>query len=92
MATQATPNKIKRSFTITPESVAFLCEARAERNARSDSETLDILLKELGEKRKLAAIDAAYTAYYDSASDEQLAEETEWAKHAGPNVFAGMEP
>jgi hypothetical protein len=92
MATHATLHKIKRSFTITPESAAFLRAARAERNAGSDSETLDLLLRELMEKRKLAEIDAAYTAYYDAASDEQLAEETEWAQKVGPNVFAGIEP
>jgi hypothetical protein len=92
MATKATLNKIKRSFTISPESEAFLRESRAERKAGSDSETLDLLLKELMDKRKLAAIDAAYTDYYDSISDDQIAEEREWAQKVGPNVFAGIEP
>jgi len=92
MTTQATANKIKRSFTITAESAAFLRATRTERKARSDSETLDLLLRELMEKVKLAEIDAAYTAYYDSVSDEQLAEETEWAKQVGPNVFASVKP
>jgi len=92
MTTQATPNKIKRSFTITPESAAFLRTARAERNTGSDSETLDLLLKELIEERKLADIDAAFKAYYDTASDAQLADEEEWARIVGPNVLAGLEP
>ena len=92
MSTQATANKIKRSFTITPESAAFLREARAERNAASDSETLDLLLKELMVNRQLAAIDAAYKDYYDSISDGQIEEESEWAKMVGRNVFAGIEP
>ncbi len=92
MATHASLNKIKRSFTITPESAAFLREARREVNAGSDSETLDLLLKELIEKRKLAEIDAAFKDYYDTASDEQLAEEREWAEMVGPNVLAGIEP
>ena len=92
MAAHATLNKIKRSFTITPESAAFLRLARAERNAGSDSETLDLLLKELMEKHKLAEIDEAYTAYYDAASDEQLEDEKEWAEMVGPNVLAGREP
>ena len=90
MTTQATLNKIKRSFTISPESAAFLRAVQAERKVRSESETLDLLLRELIEKVKLAEIDAAYAAYYDSASEEQLAEETEWAKQVGPNVFAGV--
>ena len=92
MTPQATLNKVKRSFTISPESAAFLREARAERNAQSDSETLDLLLKEQLELRKLAAIDAAYTDYYDSISNELIEEEREWAKNVGKNVFAGIEP
>ena len=92
MATHPPLNKIKRSFTITPESAAFLREARKEVNAGSDSEALDLLLKELIEKRKLAEIDAAFKEYYDTASDQQLAEEQEWAAMVGPNILAGMEP
>ena len=92
MATQATLKKIKRSFTITPESATFLREARVERKAGSDSETLDLLLKELIEKRKLAEIDAAFKEYYDTASDAQLEEEGEWARMVGPNILAGLEP
>ena len=92
MTAQATLNKIKRSFTISPESATFLRDVRAERNAGSESETLDLLLKELMEKRKLAEIDAAFKEYYDTASDAQLAEEREWAQMVGPNVIAGLEP
>jgi hypothetical protein len=92
MATQTSLHKIKRSFTITPESAAFLREARAERNAASDSETLDLLLKELMELRKLDEIDAAFKEYYDTASDAQLAAEEGWAGLVGSNVLAGLEP
>jgi hypothetical protein len=91
MSNHATGNKIKRSFTISPESAAFLRETRADRKVPSDSETLDLLLKELMEQRKLAEIDAAFEAYYDGATEVQLAEEAEWARMAGPNVLAGLE-
>lgn len=92
MTTQATANKIKRSFTISPESLAFLQEARQERQAGSDSETLELLLGELMLKRKLRKIETAYTDYYDSVSDEQLVEDQEWARMAGPNVLNRVEP
>jgi hypothetical protein len=92
MATHLTLNKVKRSFTITPESAAFLREARQEINAGSDSEALDLLLREAMHKRKLAAIETAYTDYYDSVTDAQVTEEREWAEMAGPNVLAGIEP
>jgi hypothetical protein len=84
-------NKIKRSFTITPESAQFLREARKEIHAGSDSEALDLLLRELMLKRKLRALDAAYTDYYDSISEAQSCEEQEWATMAGPGLVAGLE-
>ena len=46
MAIQATVRKIKRSFTLAPEVAAFVTEPRARRRAGSDSEALDILLRE----------------------------------------------
>jgi len=83
MTIPATGRKVKRSFTLAPESVAFLRETRKKRCTGSDSETLDLLLKDLRSEAKLAEIDAAFKAYYDSATDEELAEENEWAELAG---------
>jgi hypothetical protein len=40
------------------------------------------------QRRKLEAIDAAYTEYYDSITDEQMVEEQDWAEMVGPNVLA----
>jgi hypothetical protein len=91
MTVQATSRKMKRSFTLTPEAVAFVGETRQKRGAGSDSEALDLLLREamLGAKRQ--EIDAAYKAYYDTASDEELAEQREWAELAGPDMFADID-
>src|ERR1700684_3356730 len=91
MTMQATSRKMKRSFTLTPEVVAFVGETRQKRGAGSDSEALDLLLREamLGAKRQ--EIDAAYKAYYDTASDEELAEQREWAELAGPDMFADID-
>ena len=90
MTIQATCRKVKRSFTLAPESVAFLRETRKKRCTGSDSETLDLLLRELRSEAKLAEIDRAYKEYYDTVSDDVLAEEREWAERTGPNMFAGI--
>ncbi len=82
---------MKRSFTLTPESVAFVAEMRKKRRAGSDSEALDLLLRELMLQAKRRQLDAATKAYYDSASDEELAEQCEWAEMAGPNMFVDMD-
>ena len=81
---------VKRSFTLSAEAVAFLGETRRKRKLGSDSEALDLLLRELMLEAKRQAIDAAYKEYYDTASDEELAEQREWAEMTGPNIFAGV--
>ena len=88
---QATVRKMKRSFTLTPESVAYVSETRKKRRANSDSEALDLLLRESMLQAKRRQLDAATKAYYDSASDEELAEQSEWAEMAGPNIFVDMD-
>ena len=91
MTNQATTRKLKCSFTLTPESVAFVAETRKSRQARSDSEALDTLLREMMLQVKREAIDAAYKHYYDTASDEELAEQREWAEMAGPGILLDIE-
>ena len=91
MTIQATNRKMKRSFTLTPESVAFVAETRRKRKARSDSEALDLLLRELMLEARRQAIDAATKEYYDTASDEELAEQAKWAEMVGPNIMVDIE-
>jgi len=90
MTTQATIRKIKRSFTLTPESLAFVHETRKRRRIGSDSEALDLLLKDLMLEARRREIDAAFTAYYDAAPDEDLREQREWAEGTSGNMFAGI--
>jgi len=82
---------MKRSFTLTPESVAFVAEMRKKRRANSDSEALDLLLRELMLDAKRRQLEAATKAYYDTASDEELAGQREWAERSGPNIFVDMD-
>jgi hypothetical protein len=87
---QATVRKMKRSFTLTPEVVAFVGEMRQKRGAGSDSEALDLLLREAMLEAKRQQIDAACKEYYDNASEQVLAEQLEWAELTGPNMFRGI--
>ena len=90
MATVPTRRKLKCSFTLTPESVAFVRQSRERLQAASDSEALDFLLREKRLATKQEEIDAAVKAYYGNASEEELQEQREWAELAGPNLFAGV--
>jgi hypothetical protein len=91
MTMQATTRKLKKSFTLTPEAVAFVGETRQRRHAGSDSEALDLLLRELMLETKRQHLEAATIEYYDTASDEELAEQVEWARMVGPNILIDIE-
>lgn len=74
--------KIKKSFSISVESDSFIRRSCKERKSNSESETLDTLLSELMAIRQKTAIEAAYTNYYDSLSDDEVAEESAWGAFA----------
>ncbi|MGP8251622.1 MAG: hypothetical protein ACLQHF_06270 [Terracidiphilus sp.] len=90
MTVKATQRKIKRSFTLSPELVVFVSETRKRRHAASDSEALDLLLREKMLAMKQEEIDAAYKSYYDTVSDEVLAEKREWAEMTSRGMWADI--
>lgn len=90
MTVQATNRKVKRSFTLTPESLAFVHETRRRRRANSDSEALDLLIKEQMLAARRQEIDAAFKAYYDNASEDELQEQRQWAVGTTGNMWIGI--
>jgi hypothetical protein len=71
--------RVKKSYSISPESECYIRTVRKTRKIASDSQALDQILLEAQQAQKLAAINEAYQRYYDTASDEELAEERGWA-------------
>lgn len=90
MTMQATSRRVKRSFTLTPDVVAFVAEMREKRQAGSDSEMLDLLLREMMLEDKRQQLEAATKEYYDTASDEELAGQREWAAGTSRNMWNGV--
>lgn len=74
--------KVKKSFSISPESDFFIRRTCKARKSVSESETLDVLLKELMTIHQQKAIEAAYVDYYDSLSENEVAEQSEWGAFA----------
>ncbi|HZL29426.1 MAG TPA: hypothetical protein VFC39_23075 [Acidobacteriaceae bacterium] len=72
--------RVKKSYSISVEAEGFVRKVRKARKIASDSEALDMLLRELIEVHRKSAVDAAYKAYYDSASDQELEDEKSWAE------------
>lgn len=92
MPTKATSRKIKRSFTLAPEALAFVVEVRRKRKAASDSEALNLLIEEQMLQAKQLELDAAIREYYDNAGEDELEDSKEWAAMAGPAVLLSSEP
>lgn len=81
--------RIKKSYSISLESERYIRKIRKTRKIASDSQALDQILRDAQEVEKRAEIGAAYTAYYDSATEEELAEEKGWAA-VGESALAGL--
>lgn len=86
----AQARKVKKSFSISLESEAFLKRVRRERKVASESETLDVLLRELMASQKQRAIESAYVDYYDSLSDEEVAEQRALGAFAEIQLSSGV--
>jgi hypothetical protein len=82
----APTTRVKKSYSISREAEQFVRRVRKSRKIASDSEALDQILREALQAQSRAGIDAAYKAYYDAASDAELAEEFTWAEFAGSQL------
>ena len=88
IASRRRPIKQRRTFTLSPESVALLTELSAERNSRgqeSVSAILDELLTSVREERRRRAIERSVEKYYSERSPEEEEEELAWGKFALAN-------
>jgi hypothetical protein len=74
--------KQRRTFTLSPESLAYLEQQARERKLGSQSAVLDELLLEKTADQRKAAVEANITAYYDNLSDEEMEEQRAWGKLA----------
>jgi hypothetical protein len=85
--------KQRKTFTLSPESVALLEELSRQRRTRgpeSVSAVLDDLLLALRHAKTLQEIELKIGKYYDERSDVERREETEWGKFAMAE-FAAIE-
>ena len=74
--------KVRRTFTLSPESLAYLEQEAHRLQTESQSAVLDELLLTKQREQQLAVIEANITAYYDNLSDEEREEERAWGELA----------
>ena len=86
--------KARRTFTLSPESVALLEElstARRGSRRRSVSAVLDDLLQALNDRRRREALESAISAYYDELPPEDRSEEAEWGNFSLAQFMEGTD-
>jgi hypothetical protein len=74
--------KIKKSYTLSPESVVFLEELRKRRRAPSISFVLEEIVGAARREEERANIEKSVRAYYSSLSDEEMSEQGHWGEFA----------
>jgi hypothetical protein len=83
--------KQRRTFTLSPASLAYLEQETRRRNTDSQSAVLDELLTEKKRERQIAALETAATSYYDSLTDAEVKEDRLWGEVAGNHLVLSEE-
>ena len=74
--------RLKKSYTLSPRSVAFLEAVRRKRRAASTSAVLEEILESLRRQHERASLERAVADYYSSLTGEDVNEQGEWAEFA----------
>jgi hypothetical protein len=74
--------KVKKSYTLSPESVAFLEAMRKKRRAGSVSAILEEILQAVRREHERAPVELAVADYYGSLSTEEAKEQAQWGEFA----------
>jgi hypothetical protein len=80
--TSAQHRKVKKSYTLSPESVEFLEAMRKKRHAASVSSILEEILQTVRRHQGKAALEKAVSHYYSSLSQEEAEEQIDWGMFA----------
>jgi hypothetical protein len=78
--------KHRRTFTLSPASLAYLEQEARRRNTDSQSAVLDELLHEKQREQQLKAVEASIGAYYDGLTDAEVEEDKIWGQFVGMNL------
>jgi hypothetical protein len=74
--------KAKKSFTLSPESVAFLEAMEKRKQAGSISAVLEEILQAVRREHERGSVEQAVANYYSSLSTDEAADQAEWAEFA----------
>ncbi|HUI54445.1 MAG TPA: hypothetical protein VLY04_05715 [Bryobacteraceae bacterium] len=82
MRNRTTHRRAKKSYTLSPESVAFLEATRKRRHAASVSAILEEILQTVRREQERVSLERAVAGYYESLSDAEVQESAAWGELA----------
>jgi hypothetical protein len=74
--------KEKKTFSLSRESVRYLESLRKEHQSASVSSVLEEMIRQQQQAREMERISASVSHYYDTLTDEQMAEDRAWGEFA----------
>jgi hypothetical protein len=74
--------RTKKSYTLSPDTVAFLEQVRRKRQAESVSAVLEEILQNVRREQERASVERAVSDYYSSLADSELEERAQWGEFA----------
>jgi hypothetical protein len=86
-----TSAKTKKSFTLSPEAVAFLEQVRKKRHADSVSAVLEEILQAARRAHQRASLEQSVANYYSGLTGKDRTEQTEWGEFALSEFLANKE-
>ena len=74
--------KARKTFSLSRETVKYLESLRKERKKDSMSAVLEDVVRQLQQAKELERISTSVSHYYDTLTDEQMAEDRAWGEFA----------
>ncbi len=83
--TSVTPRRRRqrRTFSLAPEVIEYIEQVQKKEDAPSLSAAFEAIVRAQREKEWMERINAETTAYYDSLTPEEIAEDRAWAETVG---------
>ena len=81
----------RRTFSLAPEVIEYVEQVQKTRDAPSLSAAFEAIVRERQEKEWMEKVNADTTAYYNSRTEEEEAEERAWAELVGRAMTRGDE-
>ncbi len=82
MASPHSVRKEKKTFSLSRESVRYLQSVQKRKKSESISAVLEDLIQQQRQAQEMQRISASINSYYDSLSDEQVADDRAWGQFA----------